>query len=330
MAYDLGAIRRYSLPSYARISFVTQLGNLLVNDPFWTVVTLTPTNGINGATNGVIKLTNKEDPYMEFMVGVDWNASYGAVLRFGLKKQGTTPVLDCYSDSTKTTAYDLPLQSYNNGYPAKTSNANAASQMTVITHKEYVFIMTTPITYTDTDYPVRLYLGRCKAFEEEDSVYGKEFFGIFGYLPLGLTGNSAVEYGNLNGYVLSRGVTKKNRSNQLYGEYEFVGSSQIISPGPGGRVIMSPFLIGNAEEGVRGTFWDVNTAVFKNTNFYPDGSVIDIDGARYYVLHCHIEAGSWYPYSAGATHNGSIYTYGYNFFDSVTLPAGIRVMLFKI
>ncbi|OKP97869.1 hypothetical protein [Paenibacillus sp. P46E] len=328
MSYDLNAIRRYTLASYARAQFVNQLGILLANDPFWTVISLTTTNGVTGATHGVIKLTNKADTNMEFLVGLDWSVNYGAALRFGLKKQGATPSLDCYTESGKSSQYDMALQLQNPGTPAKHMAAGALSRMDVITQKECIFVMTTPITYNDTDVPVRLYLGRCKAFEVEDNSYGREFYGVFGHVPLGVADAASLEFSNATGYVVSRGVVKKNRSNQLYGEYDFVGSSQALSPGPGGRMIMSPFLLGNAQEGVRGTFWDVNTAVLRSTQFFPDGSVIDIDGARYYVLHCNIEAGSWWPQSAIATH--TVVQYGYNFFDSVAVPFGTRVMLFKI
>lgn len=325
MSYDLSAIRRYTLASYTRAQFVNQMGNLLANDPFWTVTSLTTTNGVTGATHGVIKLTNKADTNMEFLIGMDWSTNSGAALRFGLKKQGATPSLDCYTESGKSGQYDMALQLQN---PNRYLDANALSRMDVITQKECIFVMTTPITYIDSDVPVRLYLGRCKPFEVEDNSYGSEFYGVFGHIPLGVSNAASLEFANATGYVVSRGVVKKNRSNQLYGEYDFVGSSQVLSPGPGGRIIMSPFLLGNAQEGVRGTFWDVNTAVLRSTQFFPDGSVIDIDGARYYVLHCDINATSWWPQSATATH--SVVQYGYNFFDSVAVPFGTRVMLFKI
>ncbi|WP_339251176.1 hypothetical protein [Paenibacillus sp. FSL P2-0136] len=338
-------IRRYDMPSIALHSFMQEMTNQMADDPFWNIKYLPTTSLGNSITNGGIVLTNKKDPDMVITLGlsVPANNNFPPSMRFGLFKNAT-PKVDCMTDSVSAASavaptfggwggayFDVGLGCYTG---ANQTSAAGAQKFVVISQKEFVMITSEPLTYPNWHYPIRLYLGRCKPFEEEDPLVSKDFYGYFPHVPVGINHNAIMA--GVSSYHLNfgRGLVKYSRAKEKYTYYNFLPQSQQPSPGVGGAIFVSPFYVYNPTEGVRGEFYGMRTAVLKQSalSAYPDGSIMTTGEDEYYVVHVNSSPTinkpsgvNWYNASGQGIYSAP------RFFDSAILPNnGQRVLLFKI
>ncbi|OKP93686.1 hypothetical protein [Paenibacillus sp. P32E] len=338
----MSSIRRYDIPSIALSGLMQGISTALADDPFWSIQFLAGNGLGNGVTHGGIVFTNKNDPSMVITVGVCTpNTNYPSSLRFGLFKNAT-PKPDCFTNTTAVASLNAPyfggwggqyldagLGCYNS---AGQSIISGTQKIVVVSHKEYVMILSEPITYPNVHYPIRLYLGRCKALETEDPAVANDFYGYFPQIPVGV--NSTYQTNIPNYLNFGRGVVKYSRAKEAYQYYSFMPQSQQLSPGVGGAIFVSPFYVYNYNEGVRGEFYGMRTAVLKPSSLssYPDGSIMNVGDDEYYVVHVSTAAninkasyGTWY---SGSSSGMNAFP---KFFDSPVLPNnGQRILLFKI
>ncbi|WMT39274.1 hypothetical protein RE628_17635 [Paenibacillus sp. D2_2] len=223
----LGALRRYEF--YSNISnFLSELFATVTQDLYgdihwewnyynnneYAIPKCWNYPSSTGGNQGTITAKNVKDPSMFFTICLNisrwwYNSSYGPwylnyVLRTGLRNNGATVVPDLYTnvgDVSEIPVHTVPQSlEYNMG----NKQVNPYYKWTLFTTEEYIFIYGEPQTLTDRAYPVRLYLGRLKPFEEEDPIVANDFVGIFGHYPPGLIDtDDELRYRTGRGYVRS-------------------------------------------------------------------------------------------------------------------------------
>ncbi|QZN75063.1 MULTISPECIES: hypothetical protein [unclassified Paenibacillus] len=344
----LGALRRYEFYSYSS-NLIAELYKTVSQDLYGDIHwnwTYEPSNEYSiprswthpsrsDANLGTLTAQNIKDPSMFFTISMNVSRFYtpnysrdctrSYMLRTGLRNNGSIVKPDLYTNVGAVT--EIPLNTCINEAYSNLSNApNVYWKWTLFTNFNYIYLFGEAQNYIgDAAYPVRLYLGRMKSFEEEDPLVANDFVGIFGHYPVGMN-IAGVELKHNTG----RGYVRTSRNGTSNALYHFSTSSQVPSPGLGGRYFISPFYVWHGTEGVRGEFFGIRTAVLRNSSMYPDGSILDLGDERYYVFHVNVQQ---HP----ATHQGFFATNGayYNgqpyFFDSpLLLGGGQRVLLFEI
>lgn len=344
----LGALRRYEFYSYIS-TFASELYNTMSQDLYgdihweWSYYTNNDyaTSACwnraseKGLNSGTVTAKNVKDPSMFFTICTNisrwwYSTSYGPwylnyVLRTGLKNNGSEVMPDLYTNVGGVT--DIPIHTVDEGlaYSMGNKHVNVYFKWTLFTSENFIFIYGEPQTNTNQAYPVRLYLGRLKPYEDEDPIVANDFVGVFGHFPLGMN--------NVNdelGYRAGRGYVRSSRNGTPNVLYHFATSSQVQSPGVGGRFFISPFYVWHGNEGVRGEFYGIRTAVLRDASKYPDGSILDLGDERYYVFHtfdqAHPSSHQGFYSTSGTYYQGQPY-----FFDSaLLLGGGQRVLLFEI
>lgn len=289
-----------------------------------------------GSYQGTITAKNKKDPSMFFTLCTNlsrwaWNntndhAYYQSyLLRTGFRNNGTSVIPDLYTNVGAVT--EIPFHTGQSGveYGSGNKHVNVYYKWNLFITDQYIFIYGEPQGNLDVAYPFRLYMGRLKPFEAEDPQVANDFVGIFGHYPQGMNDSND----NLK-YSAGRGYVRTSRNGTPNTLYHFATSSQIPSPGVGGRFFISPFYVWHGKEGVRGEFYGIRTAVLKDASKYPSGSLLDLGDERYYIFHALTQANpathqAWYA-TNGAYYKGQPY-----FLDSsLLLGGGQRVLLFEI
>lgn len=350
----LGALRRYEFYSYCS-TFIKTLYDTVTQDLYgdihweWSYSTTNTysqpkswnTGKIGVANLGTISAKNIKDPSMFFTIcmnsssyNYDNNNSYGAmsknyVLRTGLKNNGSNVVADLYT--TLGSISEIPFHTmdaasvYNYSHSSINAAVNIYWKWSLFITENYIFLFGEPQTNLNLAYPFRMYLGRVKAFEEEDPLIAIDNVGIFSHFPHGLIDND-----DELKYRTGRGYMRTSRNGTPNAMYNFATSSQVPSPGVGGRFFISPFYVWHETEGARGEFHGIRTAVLKDASKYPDGSILDLEDERYYVFHAFDQAHPATNQQFYAT-NGTAYAGQPYFFDSpLLLGGGQRVLLFEI
>ncbi|UPK41979.1 hypothetical protein [Paenibacillus pabuli] len=344
----LGALRRYEFYSYCT-TFIQTLYDTVTQDLYgdihweWTFSTnntyATPkawnNSNYTSANNGTITAKNIKDPSLFFTIcsnlsqinAYDNRVYYkNYILRTGFRNNGATVIPDLYTQVGHLS--EIPLHtgdSYISSYNTTNSHTNVYFKWTLFITEQYIFLYGEPQNNTGVAYPIRLYLGRLKPFDEEDPLISNDFVGVFSHFPMGLDDAAdELKYRAGGGYVRS---SRNGTPNALY---NLATSSQVPSPGVGGRFFISPFYVWHDKEGARGEFYGMRTAVLKDASKYPDGSILDLGDERYYVFHTYSQAHpatyqGWFT-TAGKYVEGQPY-----FFDSaLLLGGGQRVLLFEI
>ncbi|MGN7413713.1 hypothetical protein [Paenibacillus sp. SAF-068] len=344
----LGALRRYEFYSYCT-TFIQTLYDTVTQDLYgdihweWTFSNnntyATPrawnNSNYTSANNGTITAKNKKDPSMFFTICTNlaqtnaWSDRVyykNYVLRAGLRNNGDIITPDLYTQVGHLS--EIPLHtgdSYIASSNTTSSHTNVYFKWTLFTSEQYIFLYGEPQNNIGVAYPIRLYLGRLKPFEEEDPLISNDFVGVFSHFPMGLNDSAdELKYRAGGGYVRS---SRNGTPNALY---NLATSSQVPSPGVGGRFFISPFYVWHDTEGARGEFYGIRTAVLKDASKYPDGSILDLGDERYYVFHTNSQAHpstfqGWFT-TGGKYIEGQPY-----FFDSaLLLGGGQRVLLFEI
>lgn len=346
------ALRRYEF--YAHSSdFLSKLKEALTQgvytDPHWSVLfhpsgTALPddTNklqrwGYDNAWESVyyeaLMLKNNHDPDLVIHLVTNrskWRYNYSYyryknyLLRLGYQPNGDVISPDIYNNlghqyevpyHVSTTANDE--QSYNVYY-----------KFTVFTTKDFIFVYGDYQDHQGYAFPFRMYMGRCRPYVEEDSAIANDFIGIFPHIPIAFNSSNDL---NRKYYNFGRGLVRKSRNGTPDVLYELITSTQVTSPGAGGKFYLSPFYVSNANEGVRGELWGMSSMVFKPGSEVPDGSVFDLDGNRYYVFHV---TDQYPPYNHGMgwyTSRGThMYSRPYFMDSSMRLSGGQRAILFNL
>lgn len=345
----LGALRRYEFYSYLS-TFIKTLYETVTQDLYgdihweWTysntneyAVPLSWNNKSRpkGANQGTITARNKKDPSMFFTICMNisrymYSDIYGSgdvyrnyLLRVGYRNNGATVFPDLYENVGAVS--EIPFHTCENSSSKSDYAVNVYYKWTLFITEQYIFLFGEPQGNANTAYPVRLYLGRLKPFEDEDPLISNDFVGVFGHFPHGIS-ESASELK----YHTGRGYVRSSRNGTPNALYHFATSSQVPSPGLGGRFFISPFYVWHETEGARGEFFGVRTAVLTDASKYPDGSILDLGDERYYVFHVLSQN---YPSSYQGWYDtaGKYYSAQPYFFDSATLlGGGQRVLLFEI
>lgn len=288
-----------------------------------------------GSNMGTITIANRYDPNLFFTLCLNYsvhNTYYGTfphcyVLRVGLFNNGSDVKPDLYTDVGANS--EIPFHTCNPNTVDSNELKNINYKWNVFTTKNFVFLFGEPQDNSEFAYPFRLYLGKLRPFEQEDPTISSDFVGVFSHFPSAF--NQGDSYYHLR-YNCGRGYVRKARNGTKYALYNLVTSSQITSPGLGGRFFISPFYVFQPNEGVRGEFYGLRTAVLrsKDVGTYPDGSVLDLGTERYYVFHVNDQPNpsthqGWRDTSGG-------YHYGQPvFFDSpMLMGGGQRVLLFEL
>lgn len=343
----LGALRRYEFYSYIT-TFMSELYATVTQDLYgdihweWSYytdneyATSTAWNANNKGSNfGTVTAKNVKDPSLFFTLCANlgrwyYNGNYGPyslnyVLRTGLRNNGAEVKPDLYTSRGGVT--DIPFHTVTEGvaYNMSNKNVNVYYKWTLFISENYIFIYGEPQNSTSQAYPFRLYLGRLKPFEEEDPIVANDFVGVFGHYPIGLNSDN-----DELSYRAGRGYVRSSRNSSPNALYHFATSSQVHSPGVGGRFFISPFYVWHGNEGVRGEFYGIRTAVLRDASKYPDGSILDLGDERYYVFHAldqsHPGTAQGFYSTDGMYYSGQPY-----FFDSaLLLGGGQRVLLFEI
>lgn len=340
----LSDLRRYEFYSNCS-NFITELNKVVNQDLYgdihwkWTYIPDNPYavpkvwNGSTTAANqGTITAENVKDPSLFFTLCVNFSyqfiSGYGNyarnyVLRAGIRNNGATVKPDLYTDVGAIT--EIPFHTCYSS--ASTSNflVDVYFKWSLFITKDFIFLYGEPQGNLDRAYPIRIYLGKLRPFEAEDPLIANDFVGVFAHYPFGLDdGDDELKYRTGRGYVRSSRNGTKNAM------YHFATSSQVPSPGLGGRFFISPFYVWHGTEGVRGEFAGIRTAVLKDASKYPDGSVLDLGTERYYVFHAFNQQ---HPntYQGWFNTAGNYYSSQPYFFDSpLLLGGGQRVLLFEI
>ncbi|WP_366349182.1 hypothetical protein [Paenibacillus amylolyticus] len=275
---------------------------------------------------GAVTLENINDASLFFTLSLNLSVSYGWTtfgyqLRCGLNRPsvGEEP----YPDVSLAIGEEsnIPFHTSSNNV-----TLNITYKWTVFPLKEAIFIFGEAITNIGNAYPFRLYMGNVASYEKEDPAIKNDFVGIFSHAPIGNDTNWA----NNNLYSVGRGVVRTSRNNKKYELYNFCTSAQATSPGSGNRYFFSPWYVFQPKEGVRGEFQQMRSAVFKDANQHPDGSMIDLDGKRYHIFHVtDQQQPTSYKYWVDIS-GQTRYIQPY-FFDSNTLLGdGQRAILFEL
>ncbi|ATO48570.1 hypothetical protein P4V86_03410 [Brevibacillus laterosporus] len=340
----LGGLRRYEFYSYCS-DFPQELNKVVNQDLYgdihwkWTYIPDNPyakPKASNSSHNsypneGTITAQNVKDPSLFFTICLNYSYFYSNskypkrnyVLRTGFRNNGADVKPDLFTDVGAIT--EIPFHVTTESTSTSDYLYNVYFKWSLLITDRYIFLYGEPQTYQGIAIPVRIYFGRLKPFEAEDPLIANDFVGVFSHYPCGLNdANDELKYRAGRGYVRS---SRNGTKNALY---HFATSSQVPSPGVGGRFFISPFYVWHATEGVRGEFQGVRTAVLKDASKYPDGSILDLGTERYHVFHAFSESNpdsyeGWYA-TDGKYYKGQPY-----FFDSpLLLGGGQRVLLFEI
>ncbi|WP_340398723.1 hypothetical protein [Paenibacillus sp. FSL H8-0079] len=348
----LGALRRYEFYSYCT-TFIKTLYDTVTQDLYgdvhweWSYSNNNSyaqpkswnTNVNSIGNQGTITAKNLKDPNMFFTLSMNassyqYNNNFAAVsknyiLRTGLKNNGSSIFPDLYTQIGTATEIPFHTMDSTTVYSSNFGHINAAVNIywkwSLFITENYIFLFGEPQTNLNLAYPFRMYLGRVKPFEEEDPLIANDNVGIFSHFPHGLIDND-----DELKYRAGRGYMRSSRNGTPNALYHFATSSQVPSPGVGGRFFISPFYVWHETEGARGEFQGIRTAVLKDASKYPDGSILDLGDERYYVFHAFDQAHPATNQQFYAT-NGTAYAGQPYFFDSaLLLGGGQRVLLFEI
>ncbi|MEK3920174.1 MULTISPECIES: hypothetical protein [Paenibacillus] len=342
----LGPLRRYEFYSYCS-NFISELYKTvtqeLYGDIHWewsyynnndfAIPRSWNSTGRTAANQGTITAKNVKDPSMFFTISmnfsrfyttydyVDYTRSY--VWRVGLRNNGADVKPDLYTNVGHMT--EIPLNTCIQDGGTRTHNAvNTFYKWNLFITDTYIFFYGEPQGGNQA-YPVRLYMGRLRALEQEDPLIANDFVGIFGHYPSGLNNDEDELM-----YRAGRGYVRSSRNGQPNAQYHFATSSQVPSPGVGGRFFISPFYVWHENEGIRGEFYGVKTAVLRDSSMYPDGSILDLGDERYYVFHA-LSQQNPSTYQGWVSTAGGVFSGQPYFFDSpLLLGGGQRVLLFEI
>ncbi|MEK3838191.1 hypothetical protein [Paenibacillus sp. FSL R7-0128] len=317
--YDLGRVNVFSLAS--------SIATALVDDPNWVVAYSTvipkPFNNIN---RGSMIFKNKTDPTLYFMLNI--NTQNNHFIQAGFYETDAGNII---ADVGRDYSYG-----YNNAVtPLNTSGTGDFyyKQLTVFTTSNFVYINGEAESISIV-YPLRLYMGRLIAYENEDPLIAKDFVGLFTHFPAGYNEYDQNSY-SVSAKNVGQGFVKKSRNGTKNVVYNFCTSSQLVSPAVSGKFFISPFYVYENTEGVRGEFWDIYVVCFKDGSAYPDGSVLSVGNDKYYVFHVvdQLAPQSYNITAPGG--NSQIYGRWYFFDTSVLRNSGggdkpQRALLFKI
>lgn len=256
-------------------AFADTLASALINenDPYWDAYSNSLTTYANW---GNVLLTNKKDTAMRFTMCIYAHAR-GVAIRWGLKNLGSSvPTPDLFLNppaDVEKFLTETPFLCYASQY-------NVNYKWTIITNQDLVFIHGEVLSYLNYAYPVRIYLGKCQALEDEDPAIAHKFYGIFPHMPFAVSESNSADQ-----YDTARGIVMTSRNGTEYALYNF-GTESLPSPGVGSRYYVTPFMVYHPQEGVRGEFKGMRSIVFKNGSQHPDGSILDLgtDG-KFYVFH---------------------------------------------
>lgn len=315
-------VRRHEFTSTIN-TFANQLATALTDavDPYWVVRYTAETTYANW---GNAVATNRKDSQMRFTMCVFAHAR-GVSIRWGLKNLGTevaTP--DFY---TNPPAGFTSFAHTETPFLCSSGQYNVNYKWTVITNEDLMFIHGERLDNHTTGFPIRMYLGRCQAVENEDPAIANKFYGVFTHMPFNLYDDNVADQ-----YDTPRGVVRTSRNGTEYELYNF-GTESLPSPGLGSRYYVTPFMVYHPQEGVRGEFKGMRSIVLKNGTQHPDGSILDlgVDG-KYYVFHVvdqdypHADNGRFYYIS-----NQSYFYCRPKFFHGARLlGGGQRALLFQI
>ncbi|PYE51400.1 hypothetical protein HUB98_05285 [Paenibacillus barcinonensis] len=350
----LGALRRYEFYSYCS-TFIKTFYDTVTQDLYgdihweWTYSTTNTyaqpkswNTGLNSIANqGTITAKNLRDSNLFFTISMNSSSytyasdnSRGAysknyVLRTGLKNNGVTIIPDLYKELGAISEVPFHTMDYNSVYSGDYQRVHTAVNVywkwNLFISENYIFIYGEPQTNLNVAYPFRMYLGKIKAFEEEDPLIADDSVGIFSHFPHGMIDND-----DELKFRTGRGYMRSSRNGTPNALYHFATSSQVPSPGVGGRFFISPFYVWHETEGARGEFHGIRTAVLRDASKYPDGSILDLGDERYYIFHALNQAHPAANQQFYAT-NGTAYAGQPYFFDSpLLLGGGQRVLLFEI
>lgn len=309
-------LRRYEWTG-AFSNFYNLCANQLASDPFWKV-----RSGTSGSWDnwGSIEFENIKKPEMTFTLSAysgngfaGWRTGMGTDQSSG-RNNFKPNVFTNYGGASQEIAVTSG---------ASTTNGNF--DWYVFTSTDYIFIFANTTNGASAVVPIRLFMGLMKPYEEEDPAIAENFWGIMPMAPMSV--NSSI-WGNNSGHNVGRGMVYRSRNNALFPNYYFETSSVIPSPGTNGKYYISPFYVFEPNEGVRGEFGRVFTAVLSKASSYTDGSILKVEGRTYYVFHVTnqtIPTATYYRHSDGVNYYNNPY-----FFGSNLIPTGQRVLLFDI
>jgi hypothetical protein len=320
-----GSVKKYDVGASTTFLLMNNIYNTLgaTSDPFWNVQFLGTTT-VTSINHGCLVFTNKLDPTVVITVGM-WTSAYASHLRFGLV-YNATPAVDVWAANNNI---ELALNAGSNVIDYN------YSKIQVFTSANYIYITGEPVTGVGGNFPypyqLRLYMGRCLALETEDPLVANKFYGVFGHLAMPHVQYTTVNSPNISPNF-SSGIVRSSRRNEPYATYQFMGNSQITSPGVGNQMLLSPFYVYNANEGVRGELWGLRTAVLKPSSLptYPDGSIMAVGSDQYLVNYVPNWANGIMGSALYYSYVGTSYYNSPAFFDSLGVVYGQRVLLFKL
>ncbi|MEK4662838.1 hypothetical protein MHH93_13125 [Priestia sp. FSL H7-0729] len=314
-------IRRHEFTSTLSLLTSTLVNTLKdALDPYWDTIHTAETTYANW---GNALLTNKKNASMRFTMCV-WAHARGVNIRWGLKNLGSNAAspdlfVNPPVDSDKF-MMETPFLCHNVQY-------NVNYKWSVITNEDILFIHGESLNYPERAYPVRIFLGKCQALEQEDPAIANKFYGIFPHMPLSASDNNIADQ-----YDTPRGVVMTSRNGTEYALYNF-GTESIPSPGVGSRYYVTPFMVYHPSEGARGEFKGMRSIVFKNSAQHPDGSILDLgNDGKYYVFHVvdqdypNTDYGRYY-YNSNQV---PVYSRPKFFHGARLLGGGQRALLFQI
>lgn len=303
-------------------SLLQQVANVLVNDPNWRTIKNTQSHNNWGRNQDNLFLISKLKPDELFFTLTMNRWNYDYYLYYGLK-----PVAN--PTATSGLNADVYVQkgwTYGTPFSTGTTHYNAQYLFTVFTNEDYVYIHGELQNYQGTCFPFRLWMGRLTPHTIEDPAIAKDFVGIFPMIPMGVSDTDYAWHGRR---MTGEGVVRKSLNGTEYTDYHFSTMSEMTSPGAGDIFHISPFYVWANNEGVRGEFTGIRTAVLKNPAEYPNDTILDLGTDKYRIF---------YVNGAPVTSNTSYYMDSNNsrtafprFFPSEAVFAGgQRVLLFKI
>lgn len=303
-------------------NLLANIHSQLTNDPNWKTIKNSYNHSNFARNSDNLFLISKVAPDELFFTLCQNQWSYDYYFYFGMKpivNPTTTvnPNPDVYNDRGWT--YAMPF-STNNG------NYNAQYDFTIWTNEDFIYIHGDLKNYQGTSFPVRLWMGRLTPHAIEDPAVAKDFVGIFPMIPIG---ESDTDYAWTMQKTTGKGVVRKSLNGTNCVDYHFSTMAEMTSPGAGDIFHISPFYVWANNEGVRGEFTGIRTAVLKNPAEYPDDTILDLGTDKYRIF---------YVADEPVTTNTYYYIYNNNsrtgyprFFPSQKRYAGgQRILLFKI
>lgn len=302
-------------------NLLANIHSQLTNDPNWETTKNNYYDGTWARNNDNLFLVNKVTPDELFFTMCMNRWSYDYYLYYGMSPStvstGGNPDPDLYHQRGWT--YATPF-STNSG------NYNAQYDFTIWTNEDFIYIHGDLRNYQGIAFPVRIWMGRLTPHAVEDPAIAKDFVGIFPMIPFGESNN---DYAWTGQRTTGKGVVRKSLNGTGYRDYHFSTMAEMTSPGAGDIFHISPFYVWGDNEGVRGEFTGIRTAVLKNPAEYPDDTILDLGTDKYrifYVTDNAVTTNSYYW-----IHSNNNRTAYPRFFPSQQRYAGgQRVLLFKI